>query len=188
MNSVQASSIPKKQPISVRKAEANRNNALKSTGPRSPKGKANSRMNAVKHGLFIQGFKDFALYGDAEDLLALHRRLWEELKPAGPREEAEVEYICVNWLRLRRLWRFENAEIVAGILEVQRDVRSNRYQTPERVKAAEDAQQILPHLIVIRYGNAIERQLSRAYARLERLQARRRGESLPPTLNLQMTD
>jgi hypothetical protein len=29
---------------------------------------------------------------------------------------------------------------------------------------------------VIRYGNAIERQMSRAYARLERLQARRRGE------------
>lgn len=186
MNIVQANGIPKKQPISVRKTEANRNNALKSTGPRTPKGKANSRLNAVKHGLFIQGFKDFPLYGDAEDFLALHKRLWDELKPTGPREEAEVEYICVNWLRLRRLWRFENAEILERVRKVH--LHASRYPTDEPVKAAEDAAQILPRFVVIRYGNAIERQLSRAYARLERLQARRRGEALPPMLDVQVTD
>src|SRR5271168_4796641 len=37
--------------VSIRKAEANRQNALKSTGPRTPRGKAYSRRNALTHGL-----------------------------------------------------------------------------------------------------------------------------------------
>ena len=36
---------------SEKKAEANRRNALKSTGPKTPEGKAAVRLNALKHGL-----------------------------------------------------------------------------------------------------------------------------------------
>ena len=36
---------------SPKKAEANRRNALNSTGPRTPEGKAAVRLNALKHGL-----------------------------------------------------------------------------------------------------------------------------------------
>jgi hypothetical protein len=44
---------PEKQPASIRKIQANRQNALKSTGPKSHRGKEHSRRNAIKHGLFV---------------------------------------------------------------------------------------------------------------------------------------
>ena len=40
-----------KRPISARKLQANRNNAKRSTGPRSERGKAASCRNALKHGI-----------------------------------------------------------------------------------------------------------------------------------------
>src|SRR5271170_6591704 len=38
--------------VSAGKVAANRENAHKSTDPKTPRGKANSRTNALKHGLF----------------------------------------------------------------------------------------------------------------------------------------
>jgi len=46
-------------PISERKLKANRDNARKSTGPKTARGKAFSRRNAVKHGLFVNYVTDF---------------------------------------------------------------------------------------------------------------------------------
>ena len=39
---------------SEKKAQANRQNALKSTGPKTPEGKDAVRLNAMKHGLLCQ--------------------------------------------------------------------------------------------------------------------------------------
>ena len=53
---------------SERKIAANRNNAKKSTGPRSNAGRAVSRLKALRHGLAVSIGNDSAFAGEVEDL------------------------------------------------------------------------------------------------------------------------
>ena len=59
---------------SEKKAEANRRNALKSTGPKTPEGKDAVRLNALKHGLLSE---EILLPGEDEEAL---RELGEHLR------------------------------------------------------------------------------------------------------------
>ena len=90
---------------SDKKAEANRRNALKSTGPKTPEGKAAVRLNAVKHGLLSQ---DVLLPGEDDAALReLGERLIAELKPEGELEHLLLERIIAAYWRLRRLGKVE---------------------------------------------------------------------------------
>ena len=53
-------SAPVRRPISERKLAANRANAQKSTGPRTPRGKTTSSWNALKHGLLSRRLVNFS--------------------------------------------------------------------------------------------------------------------------------
>jgi hypothetical protein len=69
---------------SEKQAKANRQNALKSTGPKMPEGKATVLLNALKHGLLS---REILLPGeDGEALRELSEHLWTELKPVGAME------------------------------------------------------------------------------------------------------
>src|SRR5918995_3036891 len=87
------------------KAEANRQNALKSTGPKTPEGKASVRHNAVKHGLLAQ--EVLLQEEDEEALRELDERLRAELRPEGEMEDLLVEQIVAAQWRLRRTRRVE---------------------------------------------------------------------------------
>lgn len=90
---------------SDKKAEANRRNALKSTGPKTSKGKAAVRLNAMKHGLLSQ---EILLPGEDEAALKeLGERLRDELEPVGELENLLVDRIIASTWRLRRLGRVE---------------------------------------------------------------------------------
>jgi hypothetical protein len=69
---------------SSKRAEANRRNAQKSTGPKTAEGKERSRLNAVKHGLRA---KTPVLPG--EDPLALQSRMDAWMVDLQPRDEVE---------------------------------------------------------------------------------------------------
>jgi len=76
---------------SDKKAEANRRNALKSTGPKTPEGKAAVRLNALKHGLLSQ---NILLPGEDEEALKeLDEHLRNELQPVGELENLLVDRI-----------------------------------------------------------------------------------------------
>lgn len=83
------------QKTSQRKIESNRQNALKSTGPKTPEGKRAVRYNALKHGLLarevvIDSDDGKENRGDFETLLS---QLEEDLQPVGMLEQMLVEKI-----------------------------------------------------------------------------------------------
>jgi hypothetical protein len=90
---------------SDKQAKANRRNALKSTGPKTPEGKAAVRHNALGHGLLS---RDILLPGEDEAaLMELGERLRDELQPLGALESLLVERIISSTWRLQRLGRVE---------------------------------------------------------------------------------
>ncbi len=85
--------------------QANRRNALESTGPKTPDGKAAVRLNALKHGLLS---RETLLPGEDEEALReLGKRLRDELQPVGELENLLVDRIISAYWRLRRLGRVE---------------------------------------------------------------------------------
>ena len=90
---------------SEKKAEANRRNALKSTGPRTPEGKAAVRLNALRHGLRSE---EILLPGEDEQALReLDEYLRAELQPVGELENLLIDRVVAAYWRLRRLGRVE---------------------------------------------------------------------------------
>src|SRR5262245_12307429 len=86
---------------SERQAEANRQNAQKSTGPRTPTGKAVVALNAIKHGLLS---RESLVKGESEtDLIAFGKRLRTQLAPVGELELLLVDRVISTAWRLRRL-------------------------------------------------------------------------------------
>ena len=107
---IDSKNVTGKRTVSIRKVEANRQNALKSTGPKTPRGKAYSGRNAIKHGLFSRQMMDFVSHGeDPTEYEEILNGLRAKYQPMGTAEELEVERIALCWWRLKRAWRYENA-------------------------------------------------------------------------------
>jgi len=89
----------------IHQIEANRRNAQKSTGPRTPEGKAVSPMNALKTGI---GAESQIIRGEDPDAFkALTAEYYDQYRPATPQERCLVDsLIRSEWLQ-RRLTRVE---------------------------------------------------------------------------------
>jgi hypothetical protein len=82
-------------------------NARRSTGPKTPEGKAMVRLNALRHGLLA---REVVLPGeDADAFEDLWNEVRADLSPVGPIEQLLVERIVNAMWRLRRLARAETA-------------------------------------------------------------------------------
>ena len=104
--------------------EENKQNALVSTGPLTPEGKALVSQNAVKHGIFA---KDLIITtGDGKEDAQEYKELLDglilSLNPSGQMECLLVEKIAVDYWRLRRVLRFET-----GSIRKQLDTAINDY-------------------------------------------------------------
>jgi len=95
---------------SPRKIAANRRNAQRSTGPKTPEGKAKSSRNAIKHGIFVKRFLSGATPEAIEEIELLAASLWEHYEPDDIVEEILVQKIIVETVRYGRSLAFEEPE------------------------------------------------------------------------------
>ena len=103
--------------ITEARLTANRLNAKKSTGPRTPEGKAKSRRNALKHGLTGAGV---ALPG--EDAAAVEERflgLQEELAPQTILGVYFAHQVALMTVRTQRAARQESAALASRIVHAE---------------------------------------------------------------------
>ena len=160
---------------STRKTEANRRNALKSTGPRTVEGKARASWNATQHGLLSA--RTLLPTEAADTFEDFGSRLHADLAPVGDLEGLLVDRIVSTAWRLRRAIKME-----AAVYE-RRSASSSLDTTAPAlammVLRSADNGKILTNLA--RYEAAIERSLYRALHELQRLQAaRKKGVALAP--------
>jgi len=134
---------------------ANRENAKKSTGPRTARGKAYSRKNAIKHGLFTRNMFEILMLGESQaeyDLLLddLHK----EYEPIGRAKELEVERIADCWWRLQRARRYEESVIrnsyIRGAKELEQFERDCKARDQEREATIRGLENMVAELSVAR--------------------------------------
>jgi len=127
---------------SEKQVAANRCNALRSTGPRTPGGKRASKLNALKHGLranevIIPGQEDPAEFRE------FVQGFYDDLRPQGSTESSYVDEIALAEWRLRRARRVELGELRLRQLNTDEQIKNDisyeaAYQVPNMLP------QILP--------------------------------------------
>jgi hypothetical protein len=135
---------------SFKQIEANRRNALKSTGPTSPEGKERSRCNAVRHGLTAETV--IAALEDAEDYEAFEAAVIADYDAESAVErELVLRLASVLW-RLRRASGIETAIFESVITEASKLDHGHSRPTP--VEAAELSDRNQLHLVATRQPDA----------------------------------
>ena len=106
---------------SIRQIEANRRNAIRSTGPRTEDGKNRSRRNAIRHGLSAETVIEIA--EDLEDYQGFEAAIIADYDPITAVERELVLRLASLLWRLRRASAIET-DLFRIQLEILRDRRS----------------------------------------------------------------
>ncbi|MFN7995070.1 MAG: hypothetical protein U0Q18_15795 [Bryobacteraceae bacterium] len=113
--------------------EANRRNAQKSTGPRTPEGKAISSLNAITHGFSARTI--VLPHEDAGDFRALCDELEAEWRPEGPTEK-----FCVTLLANAQ-WKLARAEYLESRVLNQESLGEPDLRCQDRISRQQAALQ-----------------------------------------------
>jgi hypothetical protein len=135
---------------SFKQIEANRRNALKSTGPTTPEGKERSRCNAVRHGLTAETV--IAALEDAEDYQAFEAAVIADYDAESAVErELVLRLASVLW-RLRRATGIETALFESATTKASKlEHGSSR---PALVEADDLSDRKQLHLVATRQSDA----------------------------------
>jgi hypothetical protein len=140
--------------------EANRMNAQKSTGPRTDAGKAKAAANSYQHGFFAKHLFPTAEQRakDYSDYLTVANGVYKHYQPEGFMENFWLEKIATEAVRLARVVGYKQELMIAW--------RSHFWGS------AADR--------ILRYQTTANRRLTEAIEELERLQAKRKVDTVLP--------
>ncbi len=192
-----------KKPVSQKQLAANRANAVRSTGPRSPEGKARSAQNARKHGFAATSFAVVRLE-DVGDVGRLREDLIACYKPVNSQELFAIERIAIAQQALLRAARLENGMFTSCLNEsidgqghpiigispeiCGGDMEITKAQTRNYL-LAEGFHRLIKHSeswrMFLRYQSQTERLYRRALEDFERLKALRSELPNEPILEAQ---
>jgi hypothetical protein len=180
-----------KSPVSEKRLAANRANAARSTGPRTPEGKARSSRNAVKHGFTGSHFAVVRLE-DVQEIARLKSDAVACYQPVNAQELFAVERIAIAQQMILRAARLEaglftdalseamdctghpiipmSPDIVDGDLPITR-AQNRNYALAEGVRRLSRESNLFP--LMLRYQAQAERLYRRAVEDFERLKALR---------------
>ena len=186
--------------MSEAQTNANRENAQKSTGPRTGAGKANSSRNATTHG-FTSTANPYLPGEEPEEFIALRLDHFTRYQPVGPAEETLIDRIAAAQWRLGRVFAHEAAILRDNFynIEVTDRYRGTRYEK-RKAEAIEDGEPIPerpevpgpedlagrafnmdcagPNAIakLVRYEASIERSIDRSLRLLNAFQTARKAQ------------
>lgn len=180
-------SIKSMTEISQKQLEANKENAKKG-GVKTEEGKAISKYNALKHGILkevVSGYEE-GVYEDIKD------RLEDQFQPVGILEKMLVDRIGVYYLKLYRVAKAENEYMQATLDPRKVTIRDRMDFGLDTTETIVENEGYIPKVtaheveklssVYLRYEIAIENRLFKALHELQRLQASRNGEKVPPPL------
>jgi hypothetical protein len=155
------------------RASINRENALKSTGPRTEAGKQRSKLNALRHGL-----TGHTIVLPTEDQAAYQRHsrsFLDEYRPQGATEGQLVQSLTDTSWQLNRASAVETNLFSLGITEMEDRIRANH---PEAEDALAMALAFREHnrafANIGTYRQRLTRQFERTLLLLREIQAERR--------------
>jgi hypothetical protein len=182
--------------LSPRRLAARRANALKSTGPRTPEGKAVVALNALKHGFFSSDVVNPVLDGPvrAQEFDSILEALLDDFQPQSARERILIDEVAACCWRIRRLLRYECRESWANEDACRRAAKTEtpteallstmgydkfdaRSRIARKVRRSGLDSLLLPSDFdvdkIVRFERSVKRNLFRALKWLERIQAGR---------------
>jgi hypothetical protein len=160
--------------ISLARLAANRANALKSTGPKSPEGKRRSSLNATRSRLHGQ-----IECLPAEDLAVYHKLLDEviaEHKPVGPTERFHATSAAQSMWRLHRAAAIEQGIFASGFRAHVDSINAGHPEVDSALATSETfIQQARALALLTTYESRIRRSLEKDLASLRALQSERKA-------------
>jgi hypothetical protein len=180
--------LAKPSPKRHTRAEANKQNAKASTGPRTDEGKQTVSANSLKHGFYAN--VEHLHPNDSPLYQQLHADLRMGLEPDGPAEEHLIQELAMLSARLKRLEAMEYALAMANIegppAMIDESPNDDDVPPTPQIDARDLTASYLTSLDQIERLSKIETHLRRAYNRtwdrLMRIQKARKQMPLDEAL------